>query len=113
MRSSGDRSLDMLAGRSRRASLVFCLGSLQGFASGLDRVTRDLQLNSAPEASLVYDRNDNLDLFVRERGPDERPARSGFERDGLGGRSPRRIAIFTGTRAWTLVGARRGRPGSI
>ena len=41
-------------------TFVLCLGSLQGFASGLDRVARDLQLNSVPEASLVYDRNNNL-----------------------------------------------------
>lgn len=42
------------------ATLVFCLGSLHLFASGLDQLTRDLQLNSAPEASLVYDRHNNL-----------------------------------------------------
>lgn len=42
------------------AALVFCLGSLHVFASGLDQLTRDLQLDSAPEASLVYDRHNNL-----------------------------------------------------
>jgi 1A family penicillin-binding protein len=42
------------------ATLVFCLGSLHVFAGGLDQITRDLQLDSAPEASLVYDRNNNL-----------------------------------------------------
>ncbi|MEO5742095.1 MAG: PBP1A family penicillin-binding protein [Vicinamibacterales bacterium] len=42
------------------AMLVFCLGSLQLFASGLDRLTRDLTLDSASEASLVYDRHSNL-----------------------------------------------------
>jgi len=42
------------------AALVFCLGSLHLFASGLDRLTRDLRLDSAPEASLVYDRHNNL-----------------------------------------------------
>jgi penicillin-binding protein 1A len=40
--------------------LVFCLGTLHLFASGLDQLTRDLQLDSAPEASLVYDRHNNL-----------------------------------------------------
>ena len=42
------------------AALVFCLGSLHVFASGLNQLTRDLQLDSAPEASLVYDRHNNL-----------------------------------------------------
>ena len=42
------------------AGLVFCLGSLHAFAKGLDRITRDLELNSAPEASLVYDRHNNV-----------------------------------------------------
>ena len=42
------------------AALVYCLGSLHLFASGLDQLARDLQLDSAPEASLVYDRHDNL-----------------------------------------------------
>jgi 1A family penicillin-binding protein len=42
------------------AVLVFCLGSLQGFANGLDRITRELEINHAPEASLVYDRNNVL-----------------------------------------------------
>ena len=41
-------------------TLALCLGSLQLFASGLDQLTRDLQLDSAPEASLVYDRHGNL-----------------------------------------------------
>src|SRR5688572_28812395 len=42
------------------ATLVFCLGSLHLFARGLDERTRDLRLDSAPEASLVYDRHNNL-----------------------------------------------------
>src|SRR5687768_8695732 len=42
------------------AGLVFCLGSLHLFATGLDQLTRDLRLDSAPEASLVYDRHNNL-----------------------------------------------------
>jgi 1A family penicillin-binding protein len=42
------------------ATLVFCLGSLHLFARGLDEMTRDLRLDSAPEASLVYDRHNNL-----------------------------------------------------
>ncbi|RPI50875.1 MAG: PBP1A family penicillin-binding protein, partial [Acidobacteria bacterium] len=41
-------------------AFLFCLGSLHLFASGLDRLTRDLQLDTAPEASLVYDRHGNL-----------------------------------------------------
>jgi penicillin-binding protein 2D len=39
------------------ALLVFCLGSLQTFATGLNRVSRELELNTAPQASLVFDRN--------------------------------------------------------
>ena len=42
------------------AALVYCLGSLHLFASGLDQVARDLKLDTAPEASLVFDRDGNL-----------------------------------------------------
>ena len=42
------------------ATLVFCLGSLHIFASGLDRISQDLELDKAPEATLVYDRHNNL-----------------------------------------------------
>ena len=42
------------------ATLVFCLGSLHIFASGLDRLSQDLELDTAPEATLVYDRHNNL-----------------------------------------------------
>jgi penicillin-binding protein 1A len=42
------------------SAMVFCLGSLHVFASGLDRLTRNMELDSAPEASLVYDRHHNL-----------------------------------------------------
>lgn len=38
-------------------TFLFCLGSLHFFTSGLDRLTRDLELDTAPEASLVYDRH--------------------------------------------------------
>ena len=38
----------------------FCLGSLHVFATDLDRVTSDMSLDTAPEASLVYDRHGNL-----------------------------------------------------
>jgi penicillin-binding protein 1A len=38
------------------AVMMFCLGSLQAFATRLDRLSRELELNAAPEASLVYDR---------------------------------------------------------
>ena len=41
-------------------ALLFCLGSLHVFASGLDQLARDMKLDSAPEASLVYDRHNNL-----------------------------------------------------
>jgi penicillin-binding protein 1A len=44
------------------ATLVFCIGSLHLFARGLDRISQDLQLDTAPEASLVYDRHNNLVL---------------------------------------------------
>jgi membrane carboxypeptidase/penicillin-binding protein len=41
-------------------ALLFCLGSLHVFASGLDQLARDMKLGGAPEASLVYDRHNNL-----------------------------------------------------
>ena len=44
------------------STLACCLGTLHVFASGLDQVTRDLRLDSAPEASLVFDRHNNLVL---------------------------------------------------
>ena len=42
------------------AALAVCLGTLHLLAADLDRIGRDLQLDTAPEASLVYDRNNNL-----------------------------------------------------
>jgi 1A family penicillin-binding protein len=42
------------------AALMFCLGSLHSFATGLNNVTRALEIDSAPEASLVYDRHNNV-----------------------------------------------------
>ena len=42
------------------ATLAFCLGSLHVFASGLDQLTREMELDTAPEASLVFDRRGNL-----------------------------------------------------
>src|SRR5512145_1473805 len=39
---------------------ALCLGSLHLFASGLDQLARDVQLDTAPEASLVYDRHGQL-----------------------------------------------------
>ena len=42
------------------ATLVLCLGSLHLFARELDRISRDMRLDAAPEASLVYDRHNNL-----------------------------------------------------
>ncbi|HET9466920.1 MAG TPA: PBP1A family penicillin-binding protein [Vicinamibacterales bacterium] len=42
------------------AALIFCLGSLHVFANGLDQLTQNLELDKAPEASLVYDRHNNL-----------------------------------------------------
>ena len=42
------------------ATIVFCLGSLHVYTTGLDRISRDLQLDTAPEGSLVYDRDNNL-----------------------------------------------------
>jgi 1A family penicillin-binding protein len=47
---------------SAALAFLFCLESLHLFASGLDRLTRDLQLDTAAEASLVYDRRGNLVL---------------------------------------------------
>ena len=40
--------------------VLVCLGSLHLFASGLDRLTNDLKLDTAPQASLVYDRHGTL-----------------------------------------------------
>jgi len=40
--------------------LAVCLGSLHVFARGLDQISSDLQLNAAPQASLVYDRHGTL-----------------------------------------------------
>jgi 1A family penicillin-binding protein len=42
------------------ATLMLCLGSLHGFARGLDDISQELQLHSAPEASLVFDRDNNV-----------------------------------------------------
>jgi penicillin-binding protein 1A len=42
------------------ATFAFCLGSLHVFATGLDRLTQELRLDNAPEASLVYDRDGHL-----------------------------------------------------
>jgi penicillin-binding protein 1A len=42
------------------AIFAFCLGSLHVFATGLDRLTSDIELDAAPEASLVYDRHGTL-----------------------------------------------------
>jgi 1A family penicillin-binding protein len=47
-------------GCAAAAALICCLGSLHLFASGLDQLTLDLQLDSVPEASLVYDRHNSL-----------------------------------------------------
>src|SRR5262245_52413283 len=47
-------------GCTAAAALVYCLGSLHLFTSGLDEIARHLQLDTAPEASLVYDRNENI-----------------------------------------------------
>src|SRR5439155_27040376 len=42
------------------AAVMFCLGSLQSFASGLNVVSGQIELDTAPQATLVYDRNNNL-----------------------------------------------------
>ena len=39
---------------------MFCLGSLQSFASALNHVSREMQIDTAPQASLVFDRNNQL-----------------------------------------------------
>jgi 1A family penicillin-binding protein len=39
---------------------MFCLGSLQSFASGLNVVSLQMNIDAAPQASLVYDRRHNL-----------------------------------------------------
>ena len=47
-------------GAAAASTLIFCLGSLQIFASGLNRVSRELNLDTAPQASLVFDRNGHV-----------------------------------------------------
>ncbi len=47
-------------GTAAGLTLIFCLGSLQIFASGLNRVSRELNLDTAPQASLVFDRNGHV-----------------------------------------------------
>jgi len=42
------------------AGLMFCLGSLQSFATGLNTVSREMEIATAPQASLVYDRHGRL-----------------------------------------------------
>jgi penicillin-binding protein 1A len=42
------------------ATLIVCLGSLHLFATGLNRLSAQIELNHAPEASLVFDRHGNL-----------------------------------------------------
>src|ERR1700737_542002 len=42
------------------AVLMFCLGSLQSFASGLNHVSNEMQIDRAPQASLVYDRDNHI-----------------------------------------------------
>ncbi len=42
------------------AGLIVCLGSLQVFAAGLNRIAHNLDLDGTPEASLVYDRNNRI-----------------------------------------------------
>ena len=39
---------------------MFCLGSLQSFASGLNTVSQKMEIATAPQASLVYDRHGRL-----------------------------------------------------
>ena len=39
---------------------MFCLGSLQSFASALNHASREMQIDTAPQASLVFDRNNQL-----------------------------------------------------
>ena len=41
-------------------ALILCLGSLQRFASELDQMARQLEIDAAPQASLVFDRHQNL-----------------------------------------------------
>lgn len=42
------------------ATLMFCLGSLQSFASALNHTSGEMQIDTAPQASLVYDRHNNI-----------------------------------------------------
>jgi hypothetical protein len=37
------------------AVLIFCLGSLQSFARGLNNTSSEMQIDRAPQASLVYE----------------------------------------------------------
>ena len=92
------------------AALVFCLGSLHLFASGLDQLTRDMKLDSAHEASLVYDRHNNLIFSFatedRTNVPLDRVSMRWCRRSSL----PKIATSFT-MRGWTSS-ASRGPRGS-
>jgi penicillin-binding protein 1A len=57
---TAQRILPYFSASFAAAALMFCLGSLHSFATGLNDVTRALKIDSAPEASLVYDRHHNV-----------------------------------------------------
>jgi membrane carboxypeptidase/penicillin-binding protein len=42
------------------AVLMFCLGSLQSFAAGLNHVSSEMQIDRTSQASLVYDRDNHI-----------------------------------------------------
>jgi len=39
---------------------MFCLGSLQSFANGLNHVSQEIRIDTAPQASLVFDRHNHI-----------------------------------------------------
>ena len=94
------------------AALMFCLGSLQGFASDLNRLTRELNINSASEASLVYDRHNKVVFSFASED------RTNVRLDQISRTMVAAVVaaedrhFYKHARAWTFSGW-RARPGSM
>ena len=76
------------------ATLVFCLGSLHLFAERAGPAHSRYQLDSAPEASLVYDRHNNLVLSFASEDRTNVPLDRVSSLDGLGGAHSGRSLLF-------------------
>ena len=92
-------------------TLIFCLGSLQAYRErASNRITRDIELNSAPEASLVYDRHNNVVFSFASEDRTNVPLERSVEHDGVGRARRRRSSLSQATRAWISSGS-LARPG--